>query len=101
MNEEAQIAFKHAVFRENMYGAKFNLVPVIKVIDTTNTYEAEQAGKLEQYIRFKLGVESFSSIIYSVIDLFRIKSCVKMSKRNTHQILCCVFAESFFIIRMY
>lgn len=30
-----------------MYGAKFNLVPVIKVIDSTNTYEAEQAGKFQ------------------------------------------------------
>lgn len=44
-NEEAQIAFKHAVYRENVFGAKFNLVPIIKIIDTTNTYLAEQAGK--------------------------------------------------------
>lgn len=46
-NEEAEIAFKHAVFRENMYGAKFNLVPIIKNIDATNTYEAEAAGELK------------------------------------------------------
>lgn len=44
-NEEAEIAFKYAVFRENMYGAKFNLVPIIKTIDASNTYEAEQAGE--------------------------------------------------------
>lgn len=44
-NEEAQIAFKQALFRENMYGAKFNLVPVIEVVDTVNTYEVEQTGK--------------------------------------------------------
>lgn len=44
-NVEAQIAFKHAMFRENMFGAKFSLEPVIKVIDTKNTYLAEQAGK--------------------------------------------------------
>lgn len=46
---EAEIAFKHAVFRENMYGAKFNLVPIIKNIDATNTYEAEEAGKSKVY----------------------------------------------------
>lgn len=45
-NDEAQLSFKHAIFRENMYGAKFNLVPVIKVLDTTNTYDVEQAGEL-------------------------------------------------------
>ena len=44
-NGEAEIAFKHAVFRENMYGAKFTLVPIIKIIDATNTYDAEEAGK--------------------------------------------------------
>lgn len=44
-NEEAEIAFKYAIFRENMYGAKFNLVPNIKVIDATNTFEVEQAGE--------------------------------------------------------
>lgn len=44
-NGEAQIAFKHAVFRENIVGAKFKLVPIIEVIDTKNTYLAEQAGK--------------------------------------------------------
>lgn len=44
-NEEAQFAFKHAVYRENIFGAKFSLVPIIKVIDTKNTYLAEQAGK--------------------------------------------------------
>lgn len=49
-NEEAEIAFKHAVFRENMYGAKFNLVPMVKNIDATNTYEAEQAGRLNFFI---------------------------------------------------
>lgn len=49
-NEEAEIAFKHAVFRENMYGAKFYLVPMIKNIDATNTYEAEQAGRLKLFI---------------------------------------------------
>lgn len=30
-----------------MYGAKFNLVPIIKTIDTTNTYDAELAGEFE------------------------------------------------------
>lgn len=28
-----------------MYGAKFNLVPIVKLVDETDTYEAEQAGK--------------------------------------------------------
>lgn len=45
-NEEAQIAFKHAIYRENIFGGKFNLVPITQVIDTKNTYLAEQAGKL-------------------------------------------------------
>lgn len=44
-NEEAEIAFNYAVIRENMYGAKFNMVPTIKVIDATNTFEVEQAGE--------------------------------------------------------
>lgn len=44
-NEEAEIAFKYAVNRENMYGAKFIMVPTIKVIDATNTFEVEQAGE--------------------------------------------------------
>lgn len=44
-NEDAEIAFRYAVIRENMYGAKLNFVPVTKVVDATNTYEAEQAGE--------------------------------------------------------
>lgn len=44
-NKEAQIAFKHAVNRENIIGGKFSLVPIVQVIDTKNTYLAEQAGK--------------------------------------------------------
>lgn len=48
-NEEAEIAFRYAVIRENMYGAKLNFVPVIKVVDATDTYEAEQAGEFIVY----------------------------------------------------
>lgn len=44
-NVEAQMAFKHAVYRENMFGGKFNLKPITKVIDTKNTYLVEQVGK--------------------------------------------------------
>lgn len=44
-SEDAEIAFRYAVIRENMYGAKFNLVPIVKLVDETDTYEAEQAGK--------------------------------------------------------
>lgn len=39
------MAFGYAINRENMYGAKFNLVPIIKKIDTTDSYETEEAGK--------------------------------------------------------
>lgn len=45
-SEEAQIAFKYAVIRENMYDGKFELVPVIKTIQSTESSAAEQAGKL-------------------------------------------------------
>lgn len=51
-NVEAQIAFKHAVYRENIYGGKFNLVPITKVIDTKNTYLVEQAGKSIEIFKF-------------------------------------------------
>lgn len=44
-SEEAQIAFKYAVIRENMYDGKFELVPVIKTIQSTESYGAEQAGE--------------------------------------------------------
>lgn len=44
-NEDAEIAFRYAVIRENMYGAKFNLVPNVKIVDATDTFEVEQAGK--------------------------------------------------------
>lgn len=44
-SEEAQIAFKYAVIRENMYDGKFELVPVIKTIQSTESSAAEQAGK--------------------------------------------------------
>lgn len=47
-NAEAEIAFKHAVIRENIANFnKFNLVPIVKNIDTTNTFEAEQTGELK------------------------------------------------------
>lgn len=46
-SEEAQIAFKYAVIRENMYDGKFELVPVIKTIQSTESYAAEQAGEYE------------------------------------------------------
>lgn len=39
------MAFRYAVIRENMYGAKFNLVPIVKMVDTTDSYETEEAGK--------------------------------------------------------
>lgn len=45
-SEEAQIAFKYAVIRENMYDGKFELVPVIKTIQSTESSAAEKAGKL-------------------------------------------------------
>lgn len=48
-NEEAEIAFRYAVIRENMYGAKLNFIPITKVIDATDTYEAEQAGEFYVY----------------------------------------------------
>lgn len=44
-NDDAEIAFRYAVIRENMYGAKISFVPITKVVDLTDTYEAEQAGK--------------------------------------------------------
>lgn len=44
-SEESQIAFKYAVIRENMYDGKFELVPIIKTIQSTDSYSAEQAGK--------------------------------------------------------
>lgn len=49
-NEEAEIAFRYAVIRENMYGSKINFVPSIKIVDATDTYEAEQAGKCSNFI---------------------------------------------------
>lgn len=44
-NKEAETAFKYAVYRENMYGDKFNLVFKIKIIDARNTFEVERAGE--------------------------------------------------------
>lgn len=44
-NDEAEMAFRYAVIRENMYGTKFNLEPIVKMVDETDTYEVEHAGK--------------------------------------------------------
>lgn len=44
-DEEAEIAFKHAVLRENMYNA-FELVPIIKKIEQTDSFEAEKTGDI-------------------------------------------------------
>lgn len=44
-NDEAEMAFRYAVIRENMYGAKFHLDPIVKIVDETDTYEVEQAGE--------------------------------------------------------
>lgn len=44
-SEESQIALKYAVIRENMYDNKFELVPMIKTIQSTDSYSAEQASK--------------------------------------------------------
>lgn len=46
-SEEAQIAFKYAVIRENMFDGKFELVPVIKTIQSTDSYAAEKEGKYQ------------------------------------------------------
>lgn len=51
-NKEAETAFKYAVYRENMYGDKFNLVFTIKVIDARNTFEIERAGEWRFLVNF-------------------------------------------------
>lgn len=62
-DEETELAFKHAVIRENIANFnKFNLVPIIKNIDITNTYEAEEAGKSQ-----KMFIFSFNRIIIQLI----------------------------------
>lgn len=44
-NDEAEMAFRYAVIRENMYGASFRLEPIVKLVDETDTFEVEQAGE--------------------------------------------------------
>lgn len=45
-DEVAEIAFRHAVLRENMYNA-FELKPIIKRIDPFDSFEAERTGKMK------------------------------------------------------
>lgn len=42
-DEEAEIAFRHAVLRENMYNS-FEFTPIIKKIDSYDSFEAERIG---------------------------------------------------------
>lgn len=44
-SDEAQIAFKYAVARENMYDDSLKLVSVIRTIQTSDSFAAENAGK--------------------------------------------------------
>lgn len=46
-DEEAEIAFKNAVLRENMYNS-FELKPIIKQIDSYDSFEAERLGNENQ-----------------------------------------------------
>lgn len=56
-DEETQLAFKHAVVRENIANFnKFYLVPIIKNIDITNTYEAEEAGESNIFHSFPVKI---------------------------------------------
>lgn len=42
-HDEAQIAFLRAISRENLYN-NFELVPLVRNIDATNSFEAEKIG---------------------------------------------------------
>lgn len=44
-NQDAEIAFRYALIRENMYNARLEFVPIIRRIDATDSYQAEKAGQ--------------------------------------------------------
>lgn len=43
-NSDAEIAFRHAVIRENMYNPKMELIPLIRKIDPTDSFQAEKVA---------------------------------------------------------
>lgn len=43
-NSDAEIAFRHAVIRENMYNPKMELIPLIRKIDPADSFQAEKVA---------------------------------------------------------
>lgn len=40
------MAFKAAILRENMHALTYRLEPAIELVDSSNSFEAQQAGKI-------------------------------------------------------
>lgn len=41
-NHEAEIAFRYAIYQENMYNPRIEFVPVVRIVDPSDSFQAEK-----------------------------------------------------------
>lgn len=44
-NSEAELAFRYAIARENMYNSRLEFLPLVRLVDPTDTFQAEKTGR--------------------------------------------------------
>lgn len=45
-NYETEVSFRYAIIRENMYNPKIELVPIIKKVDPSDSFQTEKIGSI-------------------------------------------------------
>lgn len=43
-NYEAEIAFRNAIIRENMYNQRVEFIPIVKLVDRDDSFKAQKIG---------------------------------------------------------
>lgn len=87
-NYEAEIAFRNAIIRENMYNPKVEFIPIIQKVDRDDSFKAQKIGSYQYQltvtiIKYYIKITACGLISEGVVAIFGPSSPQTSSKLKT------------------